>query len=131
MAQGRTNLGKIQLGREVTPGTSVAATTVWRSAASSIEDQRVVQYVEEMVGILGGTNRSYVSELLAGIKLEQTELTFEQFQYILAMGFGGAVSGSADGAGTDYIYTTNVPTTSTNSMTGRTFSIRGGDDAEV
>jgi hypothetical protein len=131
MAQGRANLGKIQLGRETTPGTSVAATTVWRGAASSIEDQRVVNYVEEMVGILGGTNRSYISELLAGIKLEQTELTFEQFQYILAMAFGGPVSGSADGAGTDFIYTTNVPTTSTASMTGRTFSVRGGDDAEV
>jgi len=83
MAQGRVGLGKLQLGRETTPGTSVAATTVWRGAASFIEDQRLVKIVEEMVGILGGTNRSYIPELLAGVKLSETEATFEQFPYLL------------------------------------------------
>ncbi len=58
-------LGKLQLGKETTPGTSVAATSVWRGAASFISDDRVVKIVEEQVGILGSTNRSYISELMA------------------------------------------------------------------
>jgi hypothetical protein len=131
MAQGRFGLGKLQLGKETTPGTSVAATTVWRGAGSFIEDQRLVKIVEEMVGILGGTNRSYIPELMAGIKLADTEFTIQQFPYLLAMGWGMSQSGVQDGTGTDYIYTANVPTTSTSSMTGRTYSFRGGDDHEV
>lgn len=131
MAQGRTNLGKLQLGKETTPGTSVAATTVWRGAASFIEDQRVVSIVEEMVGILGGTNRSYIPELMAGIKLSSTEATFEQLPYLLVMSGFCTASGTQDGTGSDYIYTATVPTTSTLSMTGKTYSFRGGDDHEA
>src|SRR5215216_1931009 len=131
MAQGRIGLGKLQLGKESTPGTSVAATTVWRGAGSFIEDQRLVKMVEEMVGILGGTNRSYIPELMAGIKLADTELTFQQFAYLLVMSGWCSATGVQDGTGTDYIYTATVPTTSTNSMTGKTYSFRGGDDHEV
>jgi hypothetical protein len=132
MAQGRIGLGKLQFGIESTPGTSVAATTVWRGPASFIEDQRLVKLVEEAVGILGGTNRSYIPELLAGLSLAETEFTFEQFPYLLASGWGGPVTGTEDGMDTDvYIYSTNVPTTSTASMTGKTITARGGDDHEV
>jgi hypothetical protein len=131
MAQGRFGLGKLQLGRETTPGTSVAATSVWRGAGSFIEDQRLVKYVEEMVGILGGTNRSYIPEIMAGIKLASTELTAQQFVYLLVMSGWCSATGVADGVGTDFIYTGTVPTTSTNSMTGKTYSFRGGDDHEA
>jgi hypothetical protein len=131
MAQGRFGLGKLQLGKESTPGTSVAATTIWRGAGSMIEDQRLVKYVEELVGILGGTNRSYIPELMAGIKLADTELTFQQFAYLLVMSGWCSATGVADGVGTDFIYTATVPTTSTNSMTDKTYSFRGGDDHEV
>ena len=131
MAQGRFGLGKLQLGKESTPGTSVAATTVWRGAGSFIEDQRLVKYVEEMVGILGGTNRSYIPELMAAINLSGTELTFQQFVYLLVMSGWCTASGTQDGTGSDYIYTATVPTTSTNSMTGKTYTFRGGDDHEA
>jgi hypothetical protein len=131
MAQGRKNLGKIQLGREVTPGTPVAGTTVWRGAASSIEDQRLVKVVEEMVGYLNIKDRTYIPELLAGISLAETEATFEQFPHLLVAGWGMSPSGVADGVGSDYIYTATVPTTSTPSMTGRTLTVRGGDDHEA
>lgn len=131
MAQGRTNLGKLQLGREAAQGTPVAATTIWRGAASFIEDQRLVKIVEEMVGILGGTNRSYIPELLAAISLADTEATFEQFPHLLVAGWGMSPSGSQDGTGSDYIYSQNIPTTSTASMTGRTYTLRGGDDHEA
>lgn len=131
MAQGRAGLQKLQMGFETTPGTSVACTSVWRGPGGMLEDQRVVSYVEELVGILGGTNRSYIAELMAGLKLASTEATFEQFPYILAMGWGGPKSGTQDGTGSDYIYATSVPTTTTNSMTGKTMTWRTGDDHEV
>jgi hypothetical protein len=131
MAQGRQNLGKIQLGREVTPGTPVAATTIWRGAASSIEDQRLVKLVEEMVGYLNIKDRTYIPELMAGISLADTEATFEQFPHLLVAGWGMSPTGVQDGTGSDYIYTATIPTTSTTSMTGRTYSLRGGDDHEA
>jgi hypothetical protein len=131
MAQGRFGLGKLQLGKESTPGTSVAATSIWRGAGGFIEDQRVVKYVEEMVGYLGGTNRSYIPELMAGISLSETELTFQQFVYLLVMSGYCSASGVQDGTGSDYIYTATIPTTSTNSMTDKTYSFRGGDDHEA
>src|SRR5690242_18037776 len=131
MAQGRFGLGKLQMGKETTPGTSVAATTVWRGAGSFIEDQRLVKMVEEMVGILGGTNRTYIPEILAGIKLADTELTFQQFAYLLVMSGWSSATGVADGTGSNFIYTGTVPTTSTNSMTGKTYTFRGGDDHEA
>jgi hypothetical protein len=131
MAQGRKNLGKIQLGRETTPGMPVAATTIWRGAASSIEDQRLVKLVEEMVGYLNIKDRSYIPELLAGIKLADTEATFEQFPHLLVAGWGVSPTGVQDGSGSDYIYTATIPTTSTPSMTGRTLTVRGGDDHEA
>jgi len=132
MAQGRTNLGKVQFGHEATPGTSVAATSTWRGAASFIEDQRLVKIVEEQVGILGGTNRSYIPEILAGIKFADTELTFENNLLIAVVAAGWcSPSGTADGSGSDYIFTANVPTTSTLSMTGKTFTFRAGDDHEA
>lgn len=129
MAQGRKRLQKIQLGKETSAGTAVAATTVWRGQGAMLDDQRVVEEVEEMIGIIEGADRTNVTKLLGGLEFSQTPLCFEQFPYMLTMSMGGPVAGSADGVGTDKIYTTNVPTTAAPTLVP--YTIRAGDDFEV
>jgi hypothetical protein len=129
MAQGRKRLQKIQLGKETTAGTAVACTTVWRGAGAMLDDQRLVEEVEEMVGLLDGADRTNVTKLMGGLELAQTPVTFEQFPYLPVMSMGGPVTGSADGSGSDKIYTTNVPTTAAPTLVP--YTIRGGDDFEV
>ncbi len=50
-------LRKIQIGKETTAGTAVAATTIWRGMGT-IEDQREIRRIDEDVGVLQRTNRS-------------------------------------------------------------------------
>lgn len=128
MARGVKKLRKIQLGKEVTPGTAVAATTIWRGTGV-LDDQREVVEVEEDVGLLGGTDRTHIPFYLGGLELEETPATFEQIQYLLAMGFGGPTTGVADGVGDGYVYTTNIPESSL--PTAAPYTIQGGDNFEV
>lgn len=131
MAIGRKELRKLQLGWETSPnfGTPVAATTVWRGVGDMPEDKRVIEIVEEEVGIFGGTDRTHTPEISAALSLASTPATFEQLPILLAAGLGGAVTGVADGVGTGKVYTTTIPTTS--SPTNRSLTIEGGDDFEV
>lgn len=129
MATGRKELRKIQFGKETTPGTAVAATTIWRGTATMLDDQRVIEEIEEHVGIWGGTDRDRITKYMGGIQFEETPATFEQFQYLLAAALGGPVTGAADGVGTDLIYTTTLPTTS--GVTPKTYTIEAGDDHEA
>lgn len=124
---GIKRLRRIQFGKEVTPGTAVAATTRWRGTGV-LKDLREVEEHEEDVGILGGTDRTDIVAYKGGIDLAATPLTFEQFPYILAMAFGGPTTGAADGSGSDKIYTTNVPTTSLPTL--QTYTVEGGDNYE-
>lgn len=126
---GIKRLQRIQLGKETTPGTAVVATTRWRGMGATLDDQRVVEEIEEMMGIIEGADRTVITQLLGGIELAETPATTEQLQYLLAMGLGGPVTGSADGAGTDKVYTTTVPTTAKPTLV--TYTIEGGDDFEV
>lgn len=129
MAPGRKALRKIQLGKETTAGTAVAATTIWRGAGNMLEDQRVVEEIEEMVGVFDGYDRTAITQLMAGLELAETPLTYEQFPYLMALAFGGPVTGTADGAGTGKIYATTIPTSS--GVTAVPYTIQGGDDAEA
>lgn len=79
---------RIQLGREVTPGTAVASTVIFRGRHGSIEDRATEVIVEEEVGVLVNAERSYVSQELAGMTMAPTELTFEQVAHILEAGIG-------------------------------------------
>lgn len=129
MAPGIKRLQKTQIGKETTSGTAVPATTLWRGAGSTLDDQRVIEYVEEMVGIIDGADRTIIPKLLGGLELSETPLTFEQFPYLTAMAIGGPVTGAADGSGTDLIYLTNIPTTAKPTL--KSYTIQGGDDFEV
>lgn len=129
MAPGRKYLRKIQFGKETTAGTATTATAIWRGVGNMLEDQRVIEEIDEHVGILGGTDRTAVTKLLGGLELAETPLTFEQFNWLLVAGLGAPTTGSADGSGSDKIYTTNIPTTA--APTVAPYTIQGGDDFEA
>lgn len=131
MAQtlGVKRLQRIQWGKETVSGTPVAETTRWRGTGAMLDDQRKVEEIEEMMGIIEGADRTAVVQYLGMLTLADTPATAEQFQYLLAMAFGGPVAGSADGAGSDKIYTTNIPTTAL--PTGVNYTVVGGDNFET
>jgi hypothetical protein len=123
---GITLLRKLQLGREVTPGTAVAATTLWRGVAG-LEDKREVVMPKEYVGYLSGIDRTYIPKLQSEVAFDDTEATFEQILHILEAGIA-TVTPAADGVGTDFIYTYPFPTTSIPTI--KTYTIEGGDNVQ-
>lgn len=126
MTQGAKFLKIVQLGRETTPGTAVAATTIWRGMGS-LEQMDVHEFPEENIGILPGADREYKSQVGGQISLEAIPATFEQLCYLLEMGVGLVQTGAADGAGSDKIYTYTMPTTQ--GTLASTYTVEGGDNA--
>lgn len=120
-------LRRIQLGREATAGTIVAATTKWRGTGT-IEDMRTMEFPAEDVGILPGTTRSYVPKLLAGLHIDQVPATFEQVGHIFEMAIAGSTGGVQDGSG-PYVYTYPFPSTAGNTV--NSYTIEGGDNQEA
>lgn len=126
---GRTRLSRIQIGRETTPGTMVAATARLRVPAAYLRDERKHEFIEEAVGIFQ-TDRGVISAVNAAISIPDTALTPEQLPYFLAAALGGPTSGAADGTGSSgFRYVTTIPTTS--APTNTAYTIETGDDYEV
>lgn len=114
MAQvyGAWQANKIQVGREATAGTAVAAAHIWRGDFATLEDARTRNIVEEQVGLIVNTERSYDSMVMGRLSMPATPLTFEQVVHILEAGVQ-TVTPSA-GPPYDYSYamsTTNTPNT--------------------
>ncbi len=127
MAYGIKALRQILMGRESTAGTAVPATTMWRGMGM-LQDDRVTKFPDEDIGIMTGTDRSYVPKLAGSLLLESIPATYQQFPHILEMGIKTA-SASADGAGTDFIYEYPFPTTAANTI--KTYTIETGDNNEA
>ena len=127
MTQGIKALRQIALGIETTAGTAVAATSLWRGVGT-IEDTQEMVFVEEDVGLLPGTDRSYVPKLGASLSLASTPATFEQLPIICEMGIKTATP-TQDGAGSGYIYQYTEATTTAPTIKTRT--IEGGDNEAV
>lgn len=119
-------LRKIQLGRESTAGTAVAATSIWRGLGG-VDDQTEVVFPEEDIGVLSGTDRSYIAKKLAKVVFDAVPATFEQLLHILEAGVKTIGTGVADGSGTDKIYDYTFPISSANTI--KTYTLEGGDDA--
>lgn len=128
MAPGIKKLQRIQFGKETVAGTKVAATARWRGMGSTLDDQRKLEIVDELVGYMGGTDRTIITENISGLSLSATPATPEQLQYLWAMAMGGPTTGAADGAGTDKIYTNTIPTTA--GVTLQSYTLETGDDKE-
>lgn len=124
---GSRDLRKIQLGREATPGTPVAATTLWRGVGT-IKDDREIIFPEEDVGIIGGTDRSALISQMGSLTFDSVGATFEQLPHLFEAGVK-TVTGVQDGTGSDYIYTYDAPDTAQNTI--KTYTIEGGDDQQA
>lgn len=126
---GSRALSKVQLGLEVTAGTQVDATRVWRGPAAMPTDARELTFPAEAVGIIGGMTRTNVPRLQADFAFPATEATFEQLPYILCAGVDDVTAGTVDTDGSGYVYTYNFPTTASNTIAS--LSLEAGDDQRV
>lgn len=127
MAVARTTR-KIQLGLETTPGTAVAATTIWRGQGT-IKDLIEVNHVPENIGAVVPTNRTYIPVLGAELTMAEVPATFEQLPYLGAAGIKNVTSGSASGSA--YVYAYTMPASITASKnTISTYTIEAGDSQQ-
>ena len=124
---GRRALRKIQLGIEAVKGTEVNATEIWRGLGV-IDDETAPVFVEEDVGILPGTDRTYIPYVLGHLRFEEVAATFEQLPYILACGVENVQTGSADGTGSGKVYQYDFPTTQENTIL--TCTLEAGDNQQ-
>lgn len=122
MSYGPFSMNKIQLGRETTAGTAVAATSIWRGPATDIVDESEHVNADEDVGILVPTDREYIASQRATLAMPETELTFEQILHILE---AGVKTAAPTGTG-PYVYTYAFPL-STTLNTIRTYTIETGN----
>lgn len=120
-------LRRIQLGRETTAGTAVAATTIWRGIGA-LDDTRETTFPDEHVGLLMPVDRSYVPMLAGEIEFESVPATFEQILHVLEAGVK-TVTPTSDSTGSGHVYTYPFPTTSQNAV--KTYTIEGGDDQQA
>lgn len=111
----------VQLGKESTPGTAVAATTIWRGPFASPEDSRVRKIKEEDVGYLVPAELNYDTRLGAVVAMPACELTFEQLPHILEAGILTATPGAGPG------YSRAYPFPTTTSRTIKTYTIEAGN----
>lgn len=117
-------LGKIQIGRETTPGTSVAATKILAGASAMPSDERTRKSFDPQVGVLVPEEIIYDTFLLAKLAMPQRPLNFQQFPYTLDAGIKTV---SPTGAG-PYIYTYPMAAGATpNSV--KTYTIEAGNVA--
>lgn len=126
---GATNLNKVQLATEVTPGTPIAATTILRTSKMRGEDVSDPIFAEEEIGFIAGSDRSYIPALEYKIHQPSSVATFEQIDYILGSGVDYQ-AGVKDGPGTDYIRTYDFPTTADKSIKTRTLELGNNQEVE-
>jgi hypothetical protein len=120
---------KIQLGRESTAGSAVAATAIWRGAGGALQDTRTIEMVDELIGIAMPTTRNYTGQLAGALSMAETPATFEQLIHILEAGIKTVGTGAADGVGTGKIYAYPVGMTSVNTL--KTYTIETGDNQQA
>lgn len=86
MPQANYSLGLVQLGREPTAGTAVAATEIWRGLAAYPDDDRIRTIAEEEIGLLVPGERIYDTKYGAIVTMPSTEATYEQLPHIFEAG---------------------------------------------
>lgn len=122
MAYSPFSMTKVQLGREATSGTAVAATSVWRGEFSMLEDTRERTIVEEQIGAFIQAERSYDGKLQAAWAQPSTPLTYEQVAHIFEAGIKTA---TPTGTG-PYVRSYNYPYGGTTVNTIKTYTIEAG-----
>jgi len=133
VSAGRKTLRSIRMAREATNGTRVTPQYLWRGVGDWVVDEREIVKVEELVGISGGTDRTYIPKLSATMELAETEATYQQLPPLfLALGLGTSgllpYQGSL-GANGSWFYGYNVP--STVFQPTISFTAESGDNIEA
>lgn len=128
LTPGIKSLRRIHLGKEVTAGTKVQPTALWRGEGTFKEDYLVVNPVED-IGLVIDTTRAYIPSTGGTLNLDSTPATFEQLPYLGAMGIKALTTGVADGAGSGKIFAYPLPTTTKNVISN--YSVEGGDDRQA
>jgi len=123
MAYGPFSSNRIQIGRETTAGTAVAADIIWRGPAADIEDTQVVMRpgLEENVGLLVPTERVYISQLGAALSIPDTEATYEHLPHIFEAGIKTA---TPTGSG-PYVYAYAPGVSTANTI--KTYTLESGN----
>lgn len=129
MANGAKWAQKIQLGRESTAGTAVAATAIWRGIGGNLQDDREIVSVDEMIGVALPTTRAYIGRYGGKLAMAATPATFEQLPHILEAGIKSVGSGASDGVGSGKIYAYPVGMTAANTI--KTYTIETGDNEQA
>lgn len=122
-------LRRVQLGRETTAGTPVAATTTYRVPATGIKDDRELTIPDEDVGYLSPVDRGYFAMSGATLEIPETPVTFEQILHVLEAGLMTATPAGNGGTSNGYIYVYNAPTTA--KLAIKTYTIRAGDETQA
>lgn len=107
MAYAAHSRSAIQLGREATFGTAVAATEVWRGETAQIKNSQATETIPEEVGTYIGTDRTYIGWKGGELAIPATAMTTEQLPHILE---AGILTATATGSGPyvrDYVYPIN------------------------
>lgn len=128
MAYATKAFNLVQLGRETTAGTPVAATKKWRGSAATAEDARERKTVEEDVGLLVPSERSYDLMELARLSLPSTEFTFEQICDLFEMGIGAVSPSGAGPYVRDYAFPTTTAANTIKSYTVEVGNTQVPDD---
>lgn len=127
---GRKELRSARLRLETTPGTLVVPRYIFRGEFEMPSDEREVVNAPELVGIFGGTDRSYIPKLMGGITLGETELTFEQAPVLFAAAGFGSAGGSTQGAsGSTVVFEYAIPVGTVPAT--QSFTIEAGDQVEA
>lgn len=129
MTDGIRKLRKVQIGKETTAGTAVAATALLRVDGSTIEDAKDVTFPTEHIGLLVETDRNYIPALLAKLSIPDNPATFEQLPYVFEAGIKKIGSGATDTGGSGKIYAYSLPLTSAHTI--QTYTIEGGDNVQA
>ena len=121
MAYGTAPYNSVQMGRESTAGTAVAATTIWRGPFGAPEDTRIRKIKEEDIGLLVSEELNYDTRLGATLAMPAAELTFEQVTHLLEASIKTA---TPSGAGP---YTRAYDMAVTSARTIRTYTLEAGN----
>jgi hypothetical protein len=121
-------LTRIEIGRETTSGTAVAADVLLQAEGMMKDDHERV-FPEEGSENLFPTARSYIRKEGVTIKVDDSPAATELLPHLLSMGIAGGVAAAADGSGNDLIYIYPFPITAANTAPN-TYTVEGGDDQE-
>jgi hypothetical protein len=121
-------LSRIEIGRETTAGTAVAA-DVLLQAEGMVKDAQDRAFPVEGSEFIFPTAQSYIRKEGVEITIDDSPVYSETIGHILGMGIAGGVAAASDGSGNDLIYIYPFPITAANTAPDP-YTIEGGDDQE-